>query len=167
MLRAAGVDDADWLEAVQQHHERAGAGGYPENLVEPGQSARLLRLADIYLAKISPRALRPAIGLQLAARRLLEQESDRKLLLPILQSLGIYPPGDWVRLKNGEIGVVARRAINGFGPIVATMTDDKGKPVTTTHRRDTAADPAHAIAGALTDKPPMVRVLPERVYGLL
>lgn len=167
LLRAAGVDDASWLEAVQQHHERPGGGGYPDDLAEPAQSARLLRLADLYLAKITPRAQRPAIGLQLAARHLLEQESDRKLFLPILQGLGIYPPGDWVRLKNGEIGVVARRASNGIGPIVATMTDDKGKPVTTTHRRDTAADPAHAIAGTLTGKPPMVRVLPERVYGML
>ena len=29
LLRDAGLDDAEWIEAVQDHHERSGGGGYP------------------------------------------------------------------------------------------------------------------------------------------
>ncbi len=168
LLRAAGVADELWLQAVRQHHERDGGDGYPEGLAAPSAEARLLRIADVYMSKLSQRAFRAALSPQAAARQLLEQERDRKLSLPILKLLGVHPPGCWVRLASGEIGVVARRAVpGGHGLIVATMTDAQGRPTAATQRRDTMVDPAHAVAGLLSDKPPLARVMPERVYGLL
>lgn len=56
MLRDSGVLDADWLAAVEDHHERAGGAGYPRGLAEVGEVAHLVRTADVFMAKITPRA---------------------------------------------------------------------------------------------------------------
>ncbi|MFX7922516.1 HD domain-containing phosphohydrolase, partial [Acinetobacter baumannii] len=54
-LRNAGLADTEWLTAVAQHHEQPGGGGYPQGLAEPSETAQLLRLADIFLAKLASR----------------------------------------------------------------------------------------------------------------
>ncbi|MFO1266452.1 MAG: hypothetical protein U1F67_06465 [Rubrivivax sp.] len=54
------VAAAEWptdLAAVRDHHERTGAA-CPRGEVAPGDAAGLVRAADVYAAKISPRALR-------------------------------------------------------------------------------------------------------------
>jgi hypothetical protein len=71
-----------------------------------------------------------------------------------------------VQLKSGEIGVAIRRPAAGVHPLVATLSDRKGKPSGDTHRRDTA-QPEFAVAGPLLDAKAFPRVLPERVYGLM
>ncbi|MDE2159211.1 MAG: phosphohydrolase, partial [Burkholderiales bacterium] len=166
MLRASGVADADWLTAVEDHHERAGAQGYPRGSGEVGEIARVLRAADVYAAKISPRALRAPLLPQVAARQLFQEEQGGPLAGALIKAVGIYPPGDFVTLKNGEVGVVALRAQGGAAAQVMALLDARGRPVAGTPRRDTA-DAACAIAGTLADRSRMARVLPEQVYGLL
>jgi HD-GYP domain-containing protein (c-di-GMP phosphodiesterase class II) len=43
LLRRAGVADPVWLEAVEQHHEEVGGGGYPKGVAEPSEVAQMLR----------------------------------------------------------------------------------------------------------------------------
>ena len=166
LLRAAGVADADWLAAVEQHHEQPGGGGYPAGLATPAPLPHLLRACDVWMAKVTPRAFRAALPPQTAARQLFQQEGGSALAGTLIKTLGIYPPGDLVTLKSGEVGVVTRRAAEGRGALVATLSDARGRPVAETHRRD-SADPAFAITGAASDRAPFARVLPERVYGVL
>jgi len=165
LLAAAGITDEAWLQAVRDHHERA-SGGYPKGDVEPGELARLVRAADAYSAKISPRALRSALSPQAAARQLFQEEGGGALAGALIKAVGVYPPGDLVTLKNGEAAVVAMRTAASNAPQVAVLLSAQGKPVQGAPRRDTA-QPETAIAGPLADRSRITRVLPEAVYGLL
>lgn len=166
LLRASGVDDEDWLVAVADHHERADGSGYPRGTQEVGESARMLRAADQFSAKLSPRALRSAVLPQLAARQLFQEDAGGPIAGALIKAVGIYPPGDFVRLKNGEAGVVVQRAAAGAAPVVAVMIAAGGKPAGGAPRRDTGL-PEFGIAGPWTDRTGQSRLLPEVVYGLL
>lgn len=164
LLAAAGITDEAWLQAVRDHHERK-SGGYPRG-VEPGEVARLVRAADVYTAKISPRAIRAAQTPQLAARQLFQEEGGGPLAAALIKAVGVYPPGDLVTLKNGETAIVVMRSAVGNAPQVAALLSAQGKPINGAPRRDTS-QPEAAIAGPLVDRSRVGRVLPEAVYGLL
>ncbi|MEP6874037.1 MAG: HD domain-containing phosphohydrolase [Burkholderiales bacterium] len=166
LLRAAGVADDDWLTAVVEHHEQPGGAGYPHALTELGELAQVLRAADVYMAKISPRANRPPMATQMATRQLFQQRPGDPLAMAMIKTLGIHPPGSLVQLQSGEVGVAIRRPATGTHPLVATLSDKKGKPSGETHRRDTA-QAEFAVVGPLQDAKAFPRVLPERVYGMI
>lgn len=166
LLRRAGVTEATWLAAVEDHHERLGGGGYPRGVAEVGEPAQLLRIVDVYMAKVSPRASRPAMPPQQAARELFQQSGQSPLAMAVIRSLGAHPPGAIVQLASGEIAVVVRRPASGTAPLVSTLTNRKGEPISSTTKRDTA-EPAFAVIGAPAKGTSLPRVLPERVYGLV
>jgi HD-GYP domain-containing protein (c-di-GMP phosphodiesterase class II) len=166
LLRDAGVKDEAWLTTVLEHHEHRDGKGYPQRLTTISPMAAVLRAADVYMAKISPRAQRPALAPKAAARQLFEEEAGGAVAAALIKPLGVYPPGDLVKLRSGEIGVVMRRGATGATPLVAAITSRQGKPVVTTTQRDTA-QPEFAIENSLADHGAYGRVLPERVYGLL
>ena len=164
MLKRAGVTDVDWLTAIEQHHERADGSGYPAGLINPSELAMALRVADVFMAKISPRLIRPALTTQEAARQLFLEDKGGALSMAVIKEFGIYPPGDFVKLKSGELGVVVKRSVNAKTPIVAAITDATGKSVKTSIRRNTA-EPEFAITGTVTDKSMIANMPPERLYG--
>lgn len=166
LLHAAGIHDATWLTAVAQHHEHPDGGGYPQGLKVLGEDAHLLRIADVYMAKLTPRATRAPLLPQVAARQLFQQEPGSAVAMALIKAIGVHPPGSLVTLKSGEVAVVARRAPSGPAPQVCTLSDTHGKPSVNSRLVD-SHDPAHAIAGALTDTTGYPRVLPERVYGFV
>lgn len=163
-LVQAGVTDADWLTAVAQHHERADGSGYPQGLHDVAEMAVALRVTDVFMAKISPRKLRPALSVQEAAKQLFREDQGGPMSNAIIKEFGIYPPGEVVKLANGEIGVVMRRSGNVKCPLVAAITDGTGRPTVHTPQRDTA-QPEFAIVGTVQDKSLVARMPPERVYG--
>lgn len=166
LLRASGVADADWLTAVEQHHERPGPGGYPLGVQATSDAAHLLRAADVFMAKVSPRALRAPMVPQQAARQLFQEEGGGPIAGALIKAIGVHPPGDLVKLKNGEAAIVVQRAVDGHATRVAALLDARGKVLAGAPRRDTAvAD--FAIAGPLLDRAGLPRVLPEQVYGLI
>ncbi len=165
-LRQAGVDDADWLMAVRDHHEREGGGGHPQGLVQPHALAVALRMIDSFLSKISERAVRPAMTAQQAARQLFEAWPTHPLAAAIIREFGILPPGQCVQLASGELAVVIRRGAAAHAPLAAAVTDGRGRPVITTHYRDTG-QPDHAVTGLAPDTRALCRVPPERLYGLV
>ena len=171
LLRQAGLTDAEWLLAVEDHHERSDGKGYPRGLAQVGSSATLLRLVDVYMAKLSPRRARAALTPQLSAQQLFQQHGplpqEAPLAIAIIRTLGgAHPPGALVQLKSGEVAVVARRPRGGTAPMVATLSNTRGEPVAVTQFRD-SAEPAFAIVGAPEDTSRFQRILPERVFGLL
>jgi len=166
LLRAAGVVDEAWLSIVADHHEQAGGGGYPRGKAEVPESARMLRAIDVYMAKISPRAKRPAVMPQLAVRQLFQQNPGDPLSMAIIKTLGVHPPGSLVKLRSGEIAVSIRRPPTGTHPLVATLSDKNGKPRGETHRRNTA-EPEFGIESPVAGSKEFARILPERVYGLV
>jgi HD-GYP domain-containing protein (c-di-GMP phosphodiesterase class II) len=165
LLRGAGVDDAQWLQTVAEHHERRGGGGYPAGMAEPSELAQLLRHVDVFMAKISPRGSRAPMATQLAARQLFQEDGGGPLSAAIIKEVGLYPPGELVTLKSGEHAVVVRRTANAKTPLVASITDRSGMPVVNTVVRD-SGKPEFAIVGTDTDKGLVQRLPPERLYGL-
>lgn len=166
LLRDAGVSDDDWLATVMDHHERRNGKGYPRGLTEVADLATVLRAADVYMAKISPRAQRPALAPKAAARQLFEEEAGGPVASALIKPLGVYPPGDLVKLRNGEVAVVIRRGATAAAPLVAAITNRLGKPTVATTQRD-SAQAEFAIDSAVPDHGAFGRILPERVYGLL
>ncbi|WP_374565400.1 HD-GYP domain-containing protein [Ideonella sp.] len=166
LLQAAGVGASDWLTMVREHHERSDGTGYPQGTAATSEMSHALRVVDVFTAKISARAFRPAVPVQVAARQLFQDEQGSPMATGMIKAMGLYPPGDLVVLKNGEIGVVARRGASATTPIVASLTNTAGQPVAGTSLRDTAK-PEFAITGAAGDRKGLARVLPERVYGLV
>ncbi|MBX3619422.1 MAG: phosphohydrolase [Rhizobacter sp.] len=165
MLREAGVTDEEWLTAVEQHHEWTDGTGYPRGLVEMSETARALKYADVFMAKISPKAMRPAMSAQDAARQLFKLDGGGPMAMAIIKEVGIYPPGESVKLKTGELAVVIRRTGSANTPLAASITDKAGVPVLNVVRRETAK-PEYAITGLVADKSLVSRVPPERLYGL-
>ncbi|CAM4188520.1 HD-GYP domain-containing protein [Roseateles saccharophilus] len=163
-LVAAGVTDPAWLEAVLQHHERVGGSGYPLG-AEPGELGCALRCADVFMAKISPRTDRPPIPIQEAERQLFADTGASAMAAALIKEFGIYPPGDFVQLKSGELAMVVRRGATVNTPMVAAITDRKGMPIVGTNIRDTAK-PEFAVAGPSPDQKLVLRVPPERLFGL-
>ncbi|MBX3607914.1 MAG: phosphohydrolase [Piscinibacter sp.] len=165
MLRAAGVDDEAWLETVAQHHEHPDGNGYPAGLRDVAELALVLRWIDVFMAKMAPRALRPPLTTQAAARQLFQETGGHPVAAAIIKEFGIYPPGEFVQLKSGEMAVVARRAASATTPLAAAITDRQGMPMVNTVLRDTAK-PEFAITGLASNKALVLRVPPERLFGL-
>lgn len=165
-LRAAGVDDPQWLDAVLQHHERADGSGYPDHVVPTSELAQALRLADVFMAKISLRIERPALPIHEAERQMFNESAGSPLAAAIVKEFGLYPPGNFVRLESGEMAVVIRRGATAHTPTVAAITNKNGVPIVETPQRDTAR-PGFAIKALAFDKAMMQRLVPERLYGLV
>lgn len=171
LLRQAGLVDTDWIQAVADHHERSDGLGYPQGVRDLGDCASLLRLVDVYMAKVSPRRARGALSPQVAAQQLFQQHGrsarEGPMAVSMIRTLGgAYPPGALVQLKMGEVGVVVRRAKPGAALTVAILSNAGGEPVVNTQFRE-LVEPQSAISGALQDSSLFQRILPERVYGIL
>lgn len=143
ILRSAGVEDPIWLSAVEQHHERLDGSGYPRGLrgEQICTHARLLAVTDRYTAMVSERAYRPAMTAKTALRHFLDDSQtqfDPQFRVMMIKELGIYPPGSWVRLANGEIGVVVKRREHATQPVVGATVNARGGPYVRPMRRETA-----------------------------
>jgi len=61
---------------------------------------------------------------------------------------------------------VIRRGATAHSPVAAAVTDRHGFPVVRTTRRNTA-EPAHAIKSLIPESKMVLRMPPERLYGLV
>jgi len=165
MLKAAGIDDATWLDTIAHHHERPDGTGYPAGLHEAGELTTVLRYIDVFLAKMAPRALRAPLSAQLAARQLFQESGGAPASAAIIKEFGIYPPGEFVQLKSGEMAVVVRRGANASTPLAAAITDRHGMPNVNTVVRDTSKA-EFAITALAAERNLVLRVPPERLFGL-
>ena len=157
LLAEIGVDDAAWLHALRHHHNApAGplAGRPPGELI-----ARLIRRTDRYAARLSPRKSRPASSATAAAQGALLDEGGHtdEAGQALIRTLGLYPPGVWVKLQCGEVAMVLRRTAIAKAPIVASLVGRSAMPLAVPALRNTRlAD--FAVTGALA--PAQVRVRP-------
>lgn len=141
LLLELGVDEDIWLDAVLQHHERSDGSGYPHGLKnkEISTPSKILALCDTYAAMIRPRPHRKISIMPEHALRDIFLDGgktiDSKIAELLLKSIGIYPPGALVKLKNGEIAVVISRTNKPNAPIVASCMTASGalKPNKTKH----------------------------------
>ncbi len=166
MLEMSGVSDPLWLQAVSQHHEHSDGSGYPTGLRESSDTAALVRLADIYCAKLSPRAGRDAVAADLAGRQMFMQDPGHPMTAGLVKEFGIYPPGCMVRLASGESGMVVKRGGAVNSPIVAVLVSANGVALLLPVRRDSAQAP-YAIQRVLGGKDLVIKLAPERLMAMV
>ena len=163
-LKASGVTDAEWLQAVEQHHEKPGGGGYPAGVVEVGEMANALRTVDVYTAKLAGRSGRDSLPPPRAARDLLVVERGNPFALALITEFGAHPPGSQVRLFSGEVAVVVRRTADTSAPQVAVLAGRRGEPLDEPLLLE-ASGRDRGIAGPADAKALRVRISAERLYA--
>ena len=157
LLAEIGIDDPVWLHAVRHHHS---APSGPMTGRSPAETiARLVRRADRYAARLSPRKSRPASSATAAAQVALLDEGGHtdEAGQALIRTLGLYPPGVWVKLQCGEIAMVLRRTPIAKAPIVASLVSRTGMPLAVPTLRNTQM-PDFAVTGAVP--PAQVKVRP-------
>ena len=163
-LRASGVDDEDWLQAVEHHHERPGGGGYPAGVKDVGELANALRTVDVYTAKLAGRSGRDSLPPPRAARDLLVVERGNPFALALITEFGVHPPGSLVRLYSGELAVVVRRTADSNAPQVAVLAGRRGEPLDEPLMLE-ASGRDRGIAGPIEGNVLRGRVSAERLYA--
>lgn len=162
LLEQAGITDGDWLRAIREHHETPDGGGYPAGLRDLGDMSQLLRYADVYTALMSRRATRSAISARDAARELYELAAGSPLCQALIKSFGVFPPGSYVRLASGELGLVTHNGDKAYHPQVAVLALPDGQPCSSPTTRDSAQD-AYAIVGLLNESAMPLHISPAAV----
>jgi HD-GYP domain-containing protein (c-di-GMP phosphodiesterase class II) len=149
-LAEAGLGDALAIEVVALHHDPGDISAPLGQLPPARQLARLLRRVDIFGAKISRRATRQAMSPLIAAREacLGPDGQPDEVGGAMLKVMGVYPPGSFVELSSGEVGVVVARGRRVNTPYVAALVAASGTPLPEPLLRDTL-DRRHAVKGAV------------------
>lgn len=168
LLQACGVKDPEWLRAVLEHHETMEGTGYPRHVKNPSLLASLIHTCDVYAAKITGRTYRKPMSAPDAAKSLyleMAQGKDNPFAGLLIKEFGMYLPGTFVRLANGEVGVVrARNAEQSTAPQVAVIISAKGLRHTDPVRRQTASAPEFKIVAVLPRDNSMMTVNFEQIW---
>lgn len=137
ILQQLGVSDVAWLEAVQYHHDVP--AGPLASRSDGMRMARLIQRADMFAARLAPRASRmptsPAAAMQ--ASYFDENRKVDEAGAALIKTVGIYSPGSYVRLNTNEVAVVIRRGVNTTTPRVAVLINRSGMPMAEPVIRDT------------------------------
>lgn len=166
MLQASGVTDQDWLDAVACHHETNDGKGYPKGVsTDIGEIASLIHRTDVYTAKLSARTTRQALPANQAARDLFLQDDKSAMATAVIKEFGVYPPGCYVQLLCGEVGVVIKRGATANTPVVASLTNKNGDALLEPIKRHTETK-EFAIVGVVNESTLRVRVSPEKLVVL-
>ena len=96
-----------------EHHLRLDGSGYPRAVRRDSLNlgSMLCAIADVYDAMRSQRVYQqahPTDRILAVLRRNEGSQLDQNLVRRFVQLLGIYPPGNLVRLSTGEVAVVLR-----------------------------------------------------------
>lgn len=166
LLQAMGIDDAVVLDAVRHHHHRA--PGTLAKKTETQQVARLLQRADIFAARLAPRAARSPMPVTAAMQACYYDEEQQvdEVGVSIVKTLGVYPPGAFVRLTSQEVGLVLKRGSTATTPRVAVLLNRNDMPTGEMIPRDTAL-PAWKITGPVAQRDVRVSISLERLLAMV
>ncbi len=147
MLAQVKVKDPVWLQTVATHHENPDGSGYPrgtagsDNLPIGGQ---IIRIADMYTARISARAFNVQENEKATLADIImmgrKQALTQELTEQFIKTLGFYPPGSFVKMVSGEMGIVVRRGKTMNQPIVYTLITASGGVLGSPVKRDTSME---------------------------
>jgi HD-GYP domain-containing protein (c-di-GMP phosphodiesterase class II) len=146
-LQQMGVEDSLWLEAVLFH--RAQTPGPLAQRTHGKRLARLIQRADMFGARLAPRASRAADSPASAMQACYFDENRQidEAGAALIKAVGIYSPGTYVRLANGEIAVVVKRGLNSTMPKVAVLINRQGMATGEPMLRDTSQTEYRIAAG--------------------
>ncbi|MBI5855603.1 MAG: DUF3391 domain-containing protein [Nitrospirae bacterium] len=108
---------------IQEHHERLDGSGYPFGLKANKLSflSHIVMAVDEFESLINPRdpahMMSPAEALSyLYAKR--QDALSKDVIVAMIQTLGLYPPGSTVQLSEGSLGLV-----------LSTNSEDRSRPM--------------------------------------
>ncbi len=141
-LRSAGIEDEDWLSWILAHHENEDGSGYPAHKkgTDIPQNAKIISIADRYCARVCTRSYRKSLLPNAALRDILisgKTTIDPMLVMIFIRELGTYPIGSFVKLENGEVGVVTSKGATTTTPYVHSLIGPRGAPLAMPIKRDT------------------------------
>ena len=166
LLQSLGVRDTLWLDAVRMHHHRA--PGALASKSEAQQMARLMQRADIFAARLAPRVSRTPMPVTAAMQSCYYDEAHQvdEAGAAIVKTLGVYPPGTFVRLTSQEVGLVVRRGATATTPKVAVLLNREGMPTGEMIPRD-SSQPAWKITGVVSQREVRVQIPLERLLAMV
>ena len=147
ILQNAGITDPDWLEAVEQHHERPDGSGYPRGITEVNEASQLVQCVEVFVEGLGRAAGHSAVTATGLLRQMYLEAPKSTFVAALIKELGIYPPGSIVRLDNGEIGMVVQRGVTTTAPLVAVLDPDWSVPPEPRIRDTASAN--YAVIGVL------------------
>lgn len=168
-LMAAGIRDEAWLSWILAHHENEDGSGYPSKKRGPEipQNAKIISVADRYCARVCARSYRKSLLPNAALRDILvggKTTVDLMLVTLFIRELGTYPIGTFVKLENGEIGVVTSKGATTTTPFVHSLIGPRGAPLSMPIKRDTQK-PLHAIREVLHRDQVPIRFTMRQLWG--
>ena len=146
MLMELGVTDPVWLDGVRDHHTQTPG---PLQARTPGlQLARLIQRADMFAARLAPRAGRAPVAPAAAMQACYFDENRQvdETGAALIKAVGIYQPGSFVRLATDEVAVVVKRGQNTSTPRVAVLVNRTGMPTLEPAVRDTSVRDFRIVA---------------------
>ncbi|MGD9774952.1 HD-GYP domain-containing protein [Diaphorobacter sp.] len=140
MLEELNITNDLWLEVVALHHQPLSDAAMLTALPAPERLARILSTIDRYAAIISPRKSRAGRSATDSVRAIVGHESDMhdEVELALVRTVGLCPPGTFVRLDNGETAIVLRRSDRPNLPLVASVLNANGEPQSAPTLHETA-----------------------------
>lgn len=133
ILRAQNNISSLALAAAWGHHHRFDKGGYPE---QPHWGVRhpvtaLLQICDVFEALTAIRPYKTALQPQEAYSIMLADKGGfhPALLAAFIQIVGLYPPGTYVQLVDGRIGMVMDETGKIDRPKIIITTTQVGQPL--------------------------------------
>lgn len=141
LLERLFINDELWLDVVNQHHAQI-PDRVPLERQEPvDRLTRILGTIDRYAALISPRKSRTGRSATDSVRAIVGQDVDQRdeVSYALVRSVGLCPPGTFVRLDTGETAIVLRRSEKANLPLVASLFGRDGSQYAQPHLYQTAA----------------------------
>lgn len=101
------------IRMIQEHHERADGGGYPQGLNSKNTSkyGKMIAIVDSYDAMTYERPYKSAVSPISAFKTLVAEapsKYDEELVEKFIQCLGVYPVGTLVKLNSGKLGLISQ-----------------------------------------------------------
>ncbi len=171
ILLCLGISDKEWLDTVLKHHERPDGSGYPRGLRGDQISlfARTLSLSDIYSAMVLPRQYRDGYFIKKALRDIFMQRGsavDTELAQLLIKELGVYPPGTFVQLANGDTAIVVSRGVKqANAPVVLSIISRTGAPYKKPQRIDTLQRELYGVVKVIA-RPEALQLDRNQIWGL-
>ncbi|OYQ38789.1 hypothetical protein CHU94_15215 [Rhodoferax sp. TH121] len=164
-LRSMGIGEPDWLEAVQGHHTQA--PGPLATRSRAQRMARLIQRADMFAARLAPRAARAPIAPAAAMQACYfdEKKAIDEAGAALIKAVGIYQPGSFVRLATNEVAVVIKRGANTTTPRVAVLINRAGLPTVEPTIRDSSLR-EYRIVASVAHRDVKVQINLERLLPL-
>lgn len=136
MVAKIGYDDRAVLDIIRWHHHPD--DGNSSNF----EAKKVLQLVDQFIGSIANRKGREPKSALIAERELIQSTDShsKRIGTAMATSIGLYPPGTYVKLSNGEVAVVAKRGPKVNTPVAVSILKRDGMPLGEYIGRNTAVN---------------------------